>query len=51
MFDTGTFVQIVDILGDDPDIEIIFQPGQAFMTGIGLGFVELFPALIVKMVY
>ncbi len=44
----GPFVQVVDILGDDPHLEHLLQPCKGIMPRIGLRSEEFAPTGIVK---
>lgn len=41
-------VQVVDVLRDDPHVEVLFQFREAAMALIRLGGEDLFPALVIK---
>ena len=45
---TRPFVQIVDILGDDPDVEIAFQTGNRPVGGVRLGLEHFGTPLVVE---
>jgi hypothetical protein len=44
----GTFVEIVNILGDDVDVEVLLQPGETEVGGVGLGFGDVAAPHIIK---
>src|SRR5688500_13554818 len=45
---TSLFMQIVNILGDDHNIKILFQLSENLVPAVGFNFTSFFPALIVE---
>ena len=45
----GTLMQVINILGDNSDLEVFLQFGQNLVRAIGLHFERFFPALIVEL--